>query len=76
MGMPCTNLDDQITAQTLRGINVGQRVPATVGQLMGPVGIPIQSAHELRVPRIDLLGGLTTLQIPNPKKVTKVDSCY
>jgi len=33
---------------------------------MGPVRIPVQTADKLRVLGIDLLGGLATLQIPNP----------
>jgi len=66
-GIPSDTLDGQFAAKTLWGINVGQRVPSTVGQLVGPVRIPVQTANKLRVLGIDLLGGLATLQIPNPK---------
>jgi len=74
--MPSDTLDGQFAAKTLWGINVGQRVPSTVGQLVGPVRIPIQTADELRVLGIDLLGGLATLQIPNPKRRVFVLNIY
>jgi len=75
-GMHSDTLDGQFAAKTLWGINVGQRVPSTVGQLVGPVRIPVQTADKLRVLGIDLLGGLATLQIPNPKGRVFVVNMY
>lgn len=66
--LPNSQFLGQVAYQALRRVHVGQRVPAAVGQLVGPMGIPVQAAHELRVVGIYLLGGLTAFQVPDPVK--------
>lgn len=68
-GYPRRILGPQLSIdQALRGVDSGQGVPATVGELMGAMGIPVQAANEFRVMILDLLGGFATFQIPNPKQ--------
>lgn len=55
----------QLIAQALRRVDIHQRVPAAVGQLMCTLWIPVQTANKLGVLLIDFLWFLAALQIPN-----------
>lgn len=63
----------QLIAQALRCVDIHQRVPAAVGQLMCTLWIPVEAADKLGMLLIDFLWFLSTLQIPNAVQDKKKD---